>query len=323
MTIVRDPETGLINCGVYRQMVKSKNELSMRMAEATYGYDLYHKAWKEGKTLETVTFVGHHPACIFGGLSRKFGAGINELDVSGGIAGEPLEIVKCETIDLEVPAYSEIVIEGVMRPGNVVKEGPFGEHSFYYGTGSTVPIHEVTAITYRKDAIYLDLFNGHRDHPMSMLLPRQSILFKRLKQVVPQTIAVRYADDTRFVAYVQVRNDFDGLGKNTGLAALGIDPLIKIAVIVDEEVNINDESQIMWAIATRTRQADKDIHVIPDALIDDIPGGYSPASRGERGFLTSKIIIDATKPVLLPFPEIADPPKEIWEKINIADYLTK
>ena len=323
VTVMKDPETGLRNCGVYRQQINGRNKLGILHRECTYAYSLYRKAWDRGEPLEVATFIGHHPACIFGGLSRKFGLGVDELDVAGGIMGEPLEVVKCETVDLEVPAYAEIVIEGKIPPNRLEFEAPFGEYHKYYGPQRLSPICEVTAITHRRDAIFHDLFNAHREHLMSIMLPRASILYKRTKASVPQTIDARHANETRYVAYVKIRKDYDGLGKNAGIAALAADPLLKIVVVVDEDVDINNEGEVIWAISTRT-QPDRNIQTISDTYIQLDPSGYSIKSRSEHSAevqLNTKVIIDATKPVGLPFQELAEPPKEVWEKINLKEYI--
>src|SRR6478672_1134362 len=124
-----------------------------------------------------------------GTISRVPGMG-GEYDEAGGLLGEPLELVTCETSDLLVPARAEIVIEGVIEPGDDQEEGPFAEWPGHYTEHSAKPVITVKAITMRKDAIFYDVFAGHREHQVLGSLPRMDSIFRRVQQVIPGITAV-------------------------------------------------------------------------------------------------------------------------------------
>jgi 2,5-furandicarboxylate decarboxylase 1 len=177
ITVVKDPDTGIRNSGVYRMMVLGKNTLGMSYEKHTHIGHIHRKMIAQNKPLEVVTFIGHHPACMIGSQS-KVPLGVDEWEVMGGLMQEPLEIVKCKTVDLEVPAWAEIAIEGVIYPDEVAPEGPFGEYTWYYGLERRSPVMHVTAITHRKDAIYQHLFAAHPEHNYTGQLGRESVLFQ-------------------------------------------------------------------------------------------------------------------------------------------------
>ncbi len=125
----------------------------------------------------------------------------------------------------------------------------------------------------------------------------------------------------RFHAYVQIAKEYDGEGKLAALAALASDSFVKLAVIVDEDVDINNDSEVLWAIATRT-QPDRSTFFVPDIAGSRLdPCSYSVWNRHDKDSLTTKWGIDATKPIEAPFEERADVPKEIWEKIDLGEYI--
>jgi len=266
--------------------------------------------------------IGHHPAVYMASQFRG-PFEVDELEVAGGLLNEPLRVVKGETVDLHIPADAEIVIEGTIPPNAREEEGPFGEYTWYMGNKEVTPFIEVSAITHRKDAIYYDINSAHPEHNFTGLLGREAMLYTRIKSVVPTVKAVTlpFSGTCRHTAYVSIRKEYDGLGKNTALAALAADPFMKLVVVVDEDINVFNEAEVMWAVCTRV-QADRDVFIVPDAYVCELdPSAYSVRGRQERGFLNSKWGIDATKPVDLPFQERADVPEEIWKEMRLEDYL--
>jgi len=322
ITVVKDPDSGVYNAGIYRMMRLSKDTLGMSYEKHAHIGRVHRKMIKKNKPLECITFIGHHPACILGSQS-KVPFGVSEYNVMGGLMEQPLEITQAETVDLLVPAWAEIVIEGIISPDRIEPEGPFGEYTWYYGLERQSPVMEVTAITYRKDAIFHDLFAAHPEHNITGQLGRESVLYKRVKAIVPSVkkVAMPISGLCRFHAYVQIAKEYDGEGKLAALAALASDSFVKLAVIVDEDVDINNDSEVLWAIATRT-QPDRSTFFVPDIAGSRLdPCSYSVWNRHDKDSLTTKWGIDATKPIEAPFEERADVPKEIWEKINLEEYI--
>ncbi len=322
VSTVRDPETGIHNSGIYRMMVHDKKTLGMSYEKHTHIGRVHRHAEARGEALECVVWVGHHPATLLGSQS-KIPFGEDEYEVMGGLLEEPLAVVKGKTVDILIPAYAEVAIEGRILPGARLPEGPYGEFTWYYGLERSSPIMEVTAITFRADAIYHHLFAAHPEHNLTGRLGRESVLYKRVKQSVPSVQAVRMpmSGICRFTAYVQIKKEFDGEGKLAALAALAADPFVKLAVIVDDDIDIDNDSDVLWAIATRI-QPDKATFFVQDSAVSRLdPASYSIWSRWEKDTMNTKWAIDATMPIEAPFEERADVPREIWEKIDLSQYI--
>jgi 2,5-furandicarboxylate decarboxylase 1 len=266
--------------------------------------------------------IGHHPAVYMASQFRG-PFEVDEMEVAGGLLGEPVRVTVGETVDLNVPADAEIVIEGKIPPDVREQEGPFGEYTWYMGNEEMTPVIDVSAITHRKDPIYYDINSAHPEHNLTGLLGREAMLYKRIKGVVPtlKAVTLPFSGTCRHTAYVSIRKEYDGLGKNTALAALAADPFMKLVIVVDDDIDIFSEAEVMWAVCTRV-QAQRDVFVVPDAYVCELdPSAYSVKSMTERGFLNAKWAIDATKPVDLPFQERADVPDEVWRNMKLEDYL--
>lgn len=325
VTIVKDPETGIRNAGIYRMMYKGKNRMTIEPSVASNLYYIFKKAENLGQPLEAVTFIGGHPALGVG--SQAMG---DEIGVMGSLLGKPVDLLKCLTVDLEVPAYADIAIEGRMPPGEREFDGPFGEYTFLMGPGLEVPRFEVTAITHRNDAIYHDIHSPYADHLNPWLFMSEADLYRRVKESIPQTSQVRMPFfGVSHVALVQLKTAHlvtDGQAKQAGLAALATHAWLRIAILIDDDINIDDMNEVLYAIATRTRP-DRDVNLIYDVACSPLdPMAYTLRGRREPGkesqiALNTKMIIDATKTIDIPFPERCDPPKEMWERINLAEYL--
>jgi 2,5-furandicarboxylate decarboxylase 1 len=323
ITTVRDPESGRNNSGIYREMVHSRNQLGMSYEKHTHIGRIHRRVEARGEALEAITWVGHHPATLLGSQS-KIQFGEDEYEVMGGLLQEPLRVVKGRTVDVMVPADAELVIEGRILPGPRLPEGPYGEFTWYYGLERPSPVMEVTAITHRRDAIFHHLFAAHPEHNLTGRLGREAVLYKRVKATVPSVQAVHLpmSGICRFTAYVKISKEYDGEGKLAALAALASDPFVKLAIVVDDDIDIYNDAEVLWAIATRT-QPDRATFFVPDAAVSRLdPASYSIWSRWEKDTMNTKWAIDATMPVEAPFEERADVPRELWENLDLAAYLS-
>lgn len=320
--VVRDPETGVLNAGVYRHEIQGPDRFACMFNPANHAGYIYRRYQEMKKPMEAVLFIGHHPAALLGALARG-PMESNELEVMGGLMGEPLEVVQCETVDLPVPAWAEIAIEGVLDPNDQTSDGPFAEYTGYYGSvKDPVGLMKVTAITMREDAIYHDLDPSHREHNLAGALTYESSVFDSVKNLVPSVreVYMPTSGGCIFTAYVKIHKRVSGEGKSAGLAALAAESNLKIVVVVDDDIDIYDEEQVLWAIATRF-EADIDLTVLPNMMGAWLnPAAYGEV-RTEPGPMNTKLIFDTTKPTTLAFADRIVPPSDEWARIKLEDYL--
>ena len=321
--VVRDPETGIINAGVYRHEIKGKDSFACMFNPSHNAGYIYRRCKELKRPMEAVLVVGHHPAAVMGSLLRG-SMEINEFEMMGALLGEPLEVVRAETVDLPVPAWAEIAIEGVIDPSAETSDGPFAEYTGFYGPAKDpVALMRVNAVTMRKDAIFHDLDPAHREHNLAGVLPYEASVFDNVKKLVPsvQGIYMPASGSCYFMAYVRIKKRVPGEGKSAGLAAIAADANLKIAIVVDDDVDIYREEDVLWAIATHC-EADRDLSVITNAMGAHLnPAAYGEV-RHQHGSMNSKLIIDATRPATLPFAERIKPPAEAWNRIRLEDYVS-
>lgn len=321
IVVTKNLDTGKRNEGMYRMMLKGKKKLGFWVGEGQHGWYNLQKAWEFKKPLEVAVIIGHHPAVYLGSQSR-IPYGKDEYNLMGSLIGSPLEIVKCETVDLEVPAYAEIVIEGEIPPYIFEPEAPFGEYHWYYGEERNSPIINVKAITHRRDAIYQTIFTAHQEHTVMSLPQSEASIYKHVKSVVPTLNNVIMPTwGGKYTVILSIKKMVEGQGKFAGIAASASEA--KNIIVVDDDIDIKNDQDVFWAIATRTH-ADKDFISIPDVKSSSLPPtSYNLRTRAERGSLDVKLIIDATKPIDFQFPERAEPPEEVVKNIILDEYLQK
>lgn len=322
--ICKDPETGRLNAGIYRLQVQSDDQLGVWFYLTHHATYIYRRYSEMNEPMEVAIAVGHYPTFMLGAVSRLPGLG-GEFEEAGALLGEPLELIKAETVDLMVPAGAEIVIEGTMPPRETHFEGPFGEWPGYYVGEGEKPFIKVKAITMRKDAIYYDLFPANQEHRVLGSLPRMGSIYRRVKEAVPGAVNVNVPAHARTHCYISIRKTSDAEVKKAAFAALGTEAEnLKFIVVVDEDINVFREPEVMWAIGTRFR-AEKDLLVIPDW---SGPGGLNPSgweyhSDGTRTpVMTSVVIVDATQPAPpLRYPPRAHPPAEMVDRVQLDGLL--
>jgi len=232
--------------------------------------------------------------------------------------GEPLELTPSETWGKEfpVPAQADIVIEAELSTADYDIEAPFGEYTQYYGGQRLNPVADVKAVTRRRDAFYLDIMPGHADHLLLDAPMIEAYLYNRIKAVVPGVTAVHMpvSGTARLHAYVQLKKANDAEPKTVIATVLSSDYRAKHVIVVDEDVDIYDDEQVLWAIATRS-QWDKDLVVIPGMMGTRLdPSG--------NDIITTKGGIDATKPVdVHSFPKRITIPESVMKRIKLEDFL--
>ncbi|MBI3077382.1 MAG: UbiD family decarboxylase [Deltaproteobacteria bacterium] len=313
--VMRDPDSGVRNAGIYRLMLKDRNRLGVLFSQTAHGHYIWKKHEKQDRPTEIAIVIGHHPGFYLGCLSFT-PLEVDEFAVAGAILGEPVEVVRCERLDLEVPAFAEIVLEGEILPGVREKEAPFGEFAGTYGPQRDGPVIEIRAVTRRRDAYYQESFAGHADN-LLLGLPRCSYIWKTVRAAAPGVRAVYMplSARCRFTCYIAMEKFMEGEPKLAAMAAFVADPFLKFVIVVDEDVDISRDDQVLHAVATRVR-ADTDTFLATHAKGNQLdPAAYQV---GGPASLVTKLGVDATRKANYP-EEITVPGTEA---INLAEWLS-
>ena len=315
--IAKWPDTGVPNAGIYRHMVMGRNRLGCMINPGNDGAYIARRYAELRRPMEIALVIGHHSAV----LQASLGKGVAEFDLMGGYLGEPLEVVRGETVDLPVPAQAEIVIEGTIDPTAMAADGPYAEYLGYYGVGDKpCYVIDVSAVTMRRDAIYHHLDSAHQEHNLAPSMSAEMALYDRLRAQFPTLRAVNVMG--WLGTYVSLQQRVPGEAKQAGLVAVATDNYAKTAVVVDDDVDIYDEREVAWAVNTRM-VADRDLLILPGvkgAHLD--PVSYNEARTG-RGPMTTHLVIDATRPVEKKFETRIEPDPELWRKIDLDEYLKR
>ncbi len=316
--IMRQRGTGTYNVGLYRHQKHDRKRLGVMINPANHGNYLRAEYEDHDEPTEAALVIGHHPAWLLASVTKQPSVG-GEMETAGAFLGEPLEIVRAETLNMHVPARAEIVIEGVIPPHARHHEGPFGEWPRYYYKEGPQPVLEVTAITMRRRPIYQSIFNAHNEHTVIGALPRIGSLLRRVRGAVPSVTGVNLpiSGAGRSHCYISIKKRAEGEPKQAAMAAMVTDPNIKHVVVVDDDVDVFNEQQVLWELAMRF-QADRGLAVIPHALGSHlVPTAYG-WDRLTKGPMETKLIFDATRP--LPpyeFPRDARAPKDLTAAVDL------
>ena len=328
MVFLKDPETGIANVSVHRMQIMGKDKTGLLMVPR-HARRIYDKYCARGEAMPVAVAIGAHPAIWYGSaFTTQFG--IDEMSVAGGLLGEAVRMVPCETVDIRVPAEAEIVLEGEVLPNHVEAEGPFGEVPGTYAQVGESEIFKVRCITRRKKPIYYAIHCGFpvTDTQATTGLGIEVATREHIKNVEGglDLLDVRSVREAGLLAIViKLRPKFEGQAKTALMAALS-GPYLhpKLAIAVDEDIDASDMRQIMWSMTTRVH-AERDVIMIPNTRtfpLDNI----SPISEGQNSFhrVGTKWLIDATK------PPINQPdqrgrferamPKN-FDDVNLADFL--
>ena len=304
LAISNDPVTGARNASVYRWMKVGKNRLSV-MSHAFQGLGTQiARAEEQGVALDVAIANGVHPVLLYASQA-KVPHGVDELGIAGGILDRPVEMVRCKTVDLEVPADSEIVIEGRILPGERVREGPFGEFTGFYGPAEMNPVFEVTAVTMRHDALYLAGLTGvpTTDNHVLKVFAYESNLLENLRRAFPEVSGVCFPDwgGVQYAAVIAIKQRYKGQARHVILAALGDPSRPKWVIVVDDDIDVFNTEAVSWAITTRSQPAE-DLIVVPR-----VAGGPLDPSAPEKEVI-SVWGLDATRAMDRDFPPVCRVP---------------
>jgi len=340
--VTKDPETGVRNVGTYRAQVKAQDRTGMFPASPQQHINTHWKKCKErGIPLQAAIVVGCTPNLSYCSVA-KIPYGVDEYAVAGGMAGEPMELVRCKTVDIEVPARAEVIIEGYLPTDEVEPEAPFGEFSGYMGQKEWMAYFKITGITHRRNPIwqaFLSQFPPSEsskirriawEHNMFKVLVHDEGL-KGIKEVVLH----ESSGSLMFCVLHLQHGEADPAAIMRGLSKAGRAIFGKILVLVDDDIDPQDLESVVWAMSYRM-QPHRDVQIITRDEISGTMDGSVEAPGGAMGRdprfqnmpQSSMMIIDATRkwvypPVSLPRKDFMERALAIWEREGLPKLTLK
>jgi 4-hydroxy-3-polyprenylbenzoate decarboxylase len=275
LVITRNPDTGKRNVGVYRLQVFDERTTGMHWQTQKHGAEHFRRArsrWGEGK-LEVAVAIGADPATVFSGVIPA-PPDLDELMLAGFLRRQPVELVRCQSVDLEVPANAEIVLEGYVDLNESRTEGPFGDHTGYYSLEDDYPVFRVTCLTHRRDPLYLSTIVGpppQEDYYLGHAIER--ILLPIIKLQFPEIVDVHMPAEGIFhnLMIVAIRKSYPGHARKimSAIWSLGQAMFTKVLLVVDEDVNVHDPREVTWkALCAIDPERDVEFHLGPVDTLD-------------------------------------------------------
>jgi len=309
--VTKHPETGVRNLGVYRMQILDSKHALMHWQKHKRGAHHHDITKEKGEKIEAAIVIGGDPATIFSAVA-PVPEGLDKFVFAGIARKKGIKIVKCKTVDLEVPANAEIVLEGYVDPFDVKDEGPFGDHTGYYTPKDPYPTFTLTGMMQRKKPIYLTTIVGKpilEDAYIGKVIERSFLPLIRMFQPEVVDFSMPASGWFQGLAIISIKKRYPGQARKVmmGLWGLGQLSLTKIFVVVDDDVNIHDINDVIWAITTRSDAA-RDVMIIDKTPTDTL----DPASPLLN--LGSKLGIDATQKTKEEGFE-----REIQEQVKVDD----
>lgn len=328
LVITRDCETGTPNVGVYRLQLQSKTTMTVHWLSVRGGARHLRKAAEQGKKLEVAIALGVDPLIIMA-AATPIPVDLSEWLFAGLYGGSGVKLAKCKTVDLEVPADSEFVLEGTITPGEVLPDGPFGDHMGYYGGVEDSPLVRFHCLTHRDDPIYLTTFSGRPPKEEAMMaIALNRIYTPILRQQIPEITdfflpmeALSYK-----AAIIAIDKAYPGQARRAALAfwsALPQFTYTKFVIVVDKSINIRDPRQVVWAVTSKVDPV-RDVFILPETPFDSLDFASEKIGLGGR------MGIDATTKIppetehewgepLESDPEVARMVDRRWAEYGLAD----
>lgn len=314
IVVAVDPDSGVRNTSYNRLMMADKRELRIFMAIGRHLWTLHNRMERRNEPLPIAIVVGVHPLFSLG--AQAFTPSTeDEYAVIGGMMGEALRVAQAKTVPILIPADAEMVIEGRILPNVRREEGPFGEFTGHAVSKDERQVVEVTAITHRRNYIFQDVHAGYTEHKLMGAVPREAALLKAVRLSVPtvKSVCMPVSGNCRFHAYISIAKRAPGQAKNAICAAFASDMLLKHVIVVDDDIDVYDEEQVLWAVSNRF-QADRGLVVIANAQGSELDPSAGP------GGVNAKMGLDATKPLTGFAPELRVP-DDVMRKIRLEDFL--
>ena len=328
LVITKDCETGTPNIGVYRLQKQSKTTMTVHWLSVRGGARHLRKAAENGKKLEIAIAIGVDPLIIMA-AATPIPVDLSEWLFAGLYGGSGVALTKCKTVDLEVPADAEMILEGTITPGEMLPDGPFGDHMGYYGGVEDSPLVRFHCMTHRKDPIYLATFSGRPPKEEAMMaIALNRIYTPILRQQVSEIVdfflpmeALSYK-----AAIISIKKAYPGQAKRAAMAFWTVLPQFtytKFVIVVDESINIRDPRQVVWAITSKVDPT-RDVFILPDTPFDTLDFASERIGMGGRMGIdaTTKIPPETDHPwgeVLESDPAIAERVARRWEEFGLGD----
>ncbi|MEY3333789.1 MAG: hypothetical protein RLZZ176_2089 [Cyanobacteriota bacterium] len=286
LVITKDCETGIPNVGVYRLQLQSHNTMTVHWLSVRGGARHLRKAAERGKKLEIAIALGIDPLIIMA-AATPIPVDLSEWLFAGLYGGSGVNLARCKTVDLEVPADAEIVLEGTITPGEVLPDGPFGDHMGYYGGVEDSPLVRFQCMTHRKDPIYLTTFSGlppKEEAMMAIALNRiyTPILRQQVSEIVDFFLPMEALSYK--AAIISIDKAYPGQARRAALAfwsALPQFTYTKFVIVVDKDINVRDPRQVVWAISSKVDPT-RDVFILPNTPFDTLDFASEKLGLGGR-----------------------------------------
>jgi 4-hydroxy-3-polyprenylbenzoate decarboxylase len=329
LMITKDPENGIPNVGVYRLQLQSKNTMTVQWLSVRGCSRHLRKAAERGEKLEVAIALGVDPLLILA-AATPLPIDLSEWLFAGLYAGKGVHLAKCKTVDLQVPADAEMVLEGTITPGETAVDGPAGDHIGYYGgVNEQAPLLRFHCLTHRKNPLYMTTFSGRppkEDAMMAIALNR--IYNPILKQQVPeiQDFFLPMEGLSYKAAILSIDKSYPGQAKRAAFAFWSALPQFnytKFVIVVDKEINIRDPRQVMWAVTSKVDPA-RDVFILPNNPFDRLDFATEKPGLGSRMGIdaTTKVYPETDRPwsdELQPDPDTAALVDKRWSEYGLDD----
>ena len=315
VVITKDPETGKRNVGTYRLQMKTAQRLGLYVGAAQHAAKHIRQYEANKQDMPIAVAIGVDPTIVLASIS-KFPYGTDELAVAGGLRGEPVPLVRCQTVDLEVPANAEIVLEGFLRAGQREPEGPFGEFSGYMSPGGQQPIIDITCMTRRRTPVYHAFLSQMPPSESSCIrsLSRSAALFHHLRHVLGLPVRdVHFTESggASAILVVSMKKEYPEQVKEVAWGAWSLmNKEGKFTIVVDEDIDVRNPFQVEWAMSFHSQPV-RDSFMVGGVVPSGVDPSTAPADvpqHDPRRRTGSKILIDATRKH--PYPPAARVPNE-------------
>lgn len=319
MVFSKNPETGKRNCGMYRMQVYDERTTGMHWQTHKQGAEHYRRLVAQGKEarMPVAVAIGADPATMYSAI-LPLPPDLDEMMISGFLRGKPVEMVKCETCDIEVPANSEIVLEGYVELGELRREGPFGDHTGFYSLEDDYPVFHVTCVTHRKNPIYATTIVGPppmEDFYMGKAIERIFLPLMRLQLPEVRDICMPAEGVFHNLILVSIRKSYPLHARKVMHAIWGLGQAMfsKVIVVVDEDVDVQNVSEVAWR-ALNNIDPERDIQFVLGP-VDSLDHASRMVNYG------SKMGIDATRKwkeegFTRPWPDVIRMPEDVRSRVT-------
>jgi 4-hydroxy-3-polyprenylbenzoate decarboxylase len=319
MVFSKNPLTGKRNCGMYRMQVYDHRTTGMHWQTHKQGAEHYRRLLKEGKQtrMDVAVAIGADPAAMYSAI-LPLPPDLDEMMIAGFLRGKPVEMVKCETVDIDVPANAEIVLEGYVTLGELRREGPFGDHTGFYSLEDDYPVFHVTCVTQRKKPVYATTIVGPppmEDFFMGKAIERIFLPLMRMQLPEVRDICMPAEGVFHNLILVSIRKSYPLHARKVMHAIWGLGQAMfsKCIVVVDEDVDVQNVSEVAWRALN---------NIDPQRDIEFVMGPIDSLDHASRlPNFGSKMGVDATKKwpeegFVRPWPDVIKMPAEVKERVD-------